>query len=89
MSEADDGLSLVTGHPQGPSIPERFRHYILDIPMCHNQESGCDRPEIEITPEMVEAGAEVLCDFDSQHNRPKEFARRLYLAMEAVRRERA
>jgi hypothetical protein len=52
----------------------------------HEVELDGDRPEVvEITPEMVAVGADVLGDFDSGHNSPRDFARRTYLAMESAR----
>jgi hypothetical protein len=40
---------------------------------------------VEITPTMMEAGANVLTDFDWGWSNAKDFARRIYLAMEAER----
>ena len=53
--------------------------------MC---ESGKDRPalEIEVTPEMVEAGKNVLVyDYEPEFQRPEEAALRVYLAMERAK----
>jgi hypothetical protein len=37
--------------------------------------------EIEITPEMIEAGAEELCTFNSDFESHEKAARRIYRAM--------
>jgi hypothetical protein len=51
-----------------------------------------DRPrldEIEVTPEMVEAGASVLCGFHTFFADEASWAEDVYRAMEQTRREKA
>lgn len=40
-----------------------------------------DRPAIEITPEMIEAGALALADYDPQSEPLSAAVRRIYIAM--------
>ena len=42
--------------------------------------------DIEVTPEMIEAGAEEVLGFDPNRESSKDFAARVYQVMEAVRR---
>lgn len=42
-------------------------------------------PEIEVTPEMIEAGAVAFCSFDSRFELEEDAAVRVYEAMESVR----
>jgi len=48
----------------------------------------CDRPalEIEVTPEMIEAGAAVIADYDPMFEGPRELAADIYIAMTAASR---
>lgn len=47
-----------------------------------------DRPapelEIEITPEMIEAGASVLCGFNTYYSGEEHWAEEVYRAMRAL-----
>ena len=43
--------------------------------------------EVEITPEMMEAGASELRGYDSLEDYPRDWVSSIYLAMEAARRE--
>lgn len=42
--------------------------------------------KIEITPEMISAGAEEFCCYDSRVDMPEDIAERIYLKMEEARR---
>ena len=42
--------------------------------------------DVEITPEIVKAGAEEVLGFDPDRGSPKDVAVRVYRVMEAVRR---
>ena len=42
---------------------------------------------VKITPEMLDAGVEILFDSEWGWTNPREFARRLYLAMDQHRQE--
>jgi hypothetical protein len=42
---------------------------------------------VKITPEMLDAGVEILIDSEWGWTNPREFARRLYLAMDQHRQE--
>lgn len=42
--------------------------------------------EIEITSEMIDAGADEVRDYDPDFVTPQQAARQIYLAMEAARR---
>jgi hypothetical protein len=44
--------------------------------------------EIEVTPEMIEAGADILAGYDSRFDLEDEFLRVLYLAMTKAARIR-
>lgn len=46
-----------------------------------NESATGRRKEIEITPEMIEAGADALCLFNLGEDRPEEIARELYRVM--------
>jgi hypothetical protein len=45
---------------------------------------GAGAPEIEITPEMIEAGAAVLCRFETFTASEEYWAEEVYRAMRAV-----
>ena len=51
-----------------------------------NHESADWRDEIEVTPEMVEAGETVLAELEGEVSR-STLAREVFLVMEKVRRE--
>lgn len=42
-------------------------------------------PFAEVTPEMLKAGAEIIAEFEFGWASPQDFARRVFLAMEALR----
>jgi len=47
--------------------------------------SNCDVDKLlEITPAMIQAGAEILCLFDSQYSSREEYAEKVYRAMVEV-----
>ena len=46
-----------------------------------------DDCEIEITPAMIEAGAEELRGYDSLEDYPKDWVASIYLVMESARKE--
>jgi len=46
-----------------------------------------DHGPVKITPEMLDAGVEILFDSEWGWMNPREFARRLYLAMDEHRTE--
>lgn len=47
-------------------------------------ESGsAELHSVEITPEMIEAGASIISEFEFGWASPQDFARRVYLAMQA------
>jgi len=48
-------------------------------------DSKCKTDEIEITPEMIEAGADAVKGYDPEFNSPWDIATETYRAMEAVR----
>lgn len=50
------------------------------------QDQAGDRPEIEVTPEMVAAGYDVLSGFDAESGDAWDSAIRVYEAMEGARR---
>ncbi len=41
--------------------------------------------EVEVTPEMIEAGAEEVLGFDPDRESPRDVAAKVYRVMEAVR----
>ena len=45
-----------------------------------------ENKSIEITPEMLEAGADIIAEFEFGWASPQDFARRVYLAMEEQHR---
>lgn len=42
-------------------------------------------PELEITPEMIEAGEELVREFEAGFDSAKEYAAKIYRAMERAR----
>lgn len=44
-----------------------------------------DKPEIEITPKMIEAGVDELWGFDREYDDPREVAVKIFLAMTRAR----
>jgi hypothetical protein len=48
---------------------------------CGKDETAAPAPEIEITPEMIEAGASALFDHDSRFEGEEEAVARIFRAM--------
>lgn len=46
--------------------------------------TGAPEPEIEVTPEMIEAGLAELFSFDREADIPEEKVREIYLAMRRI-----
>lgn len=51
------------------------------------QDRGATEPEIEITPEMIEAGVEAMLPFENAFDEPRQSVRHIFGAM--VRASRA
>jgi hypothetical protein len=51
------------------------------MPGLDSIEAGAPEQEIEITPEMIEAGAGVLCGFETETTDETYWARKVYIAM--------
>ncbi len=46
--------------------------------------ANVDGPEIEVTPEMIEAGAEVFCEYDCRFEGPEHVVVEIFEAMLAA-----
>jgi hypothetical protein len=55
------------------------------VALAAGTEAGAPEPEIEITPAMVEAGAEALASVNLEFEMIEEAAIRIYCAMERAR----
>jgi hypothetical protein len=51
--------------------------------MIHHLVESGDRPadEIEVTPEMIEAGIAEFCSYDSRYERPRDAVASIFRAM--------
>ena len=81
------GAILSQGCERGPWLETAIRNPYLNEVMANTQpEARQAGVEIEVTPEMIEAGMRELVNFDQDHDSGYVFVRRVFISMDMVRR---
>ncbi len=82
--------SLFLGSELNQRLGRKFGNYIVDVPDSRMaSDSKQSEEEVEVTPEMIEAGALELSRFNPDYQSLEDAAERIYREMALVGRERA